>query len=111
MCPGTRRAAARAGNEQVGMRAPGSEQARRGVNMGMMMKSNTRNYSSGGAHEQIRRGRGTYGYRPNGVPQNYARCQVRNAAKENTNEVRSGGHGPGVTRAGLGQSPARFTIT
>jgi len=33
MCLGTGRAVARAGNEQVGMRAPGSEQGRRGASM------------------------------------------------------------------------------
>jgi len=31
ICLGTRRAAARAGNQQFGMRAPGSEQDRRGA--------------------------------------------------------------------------------
>ena len=109
MCLGTRRAAARAGNEQVGMRAPGSEQGRRGASMGTPANR---------MHAATVLGERTSKYGvvvvptpadPMGFLKSTRDVKARNAAKEHTNEVRSGGRGPGVRRprAGLGQSPAR----
>ena len=109
MCLGTRRAAARAGNEQVGMRAPCSEQGRRRACMGTPANR---------MHAATVLGERTSKYGvvvvptpadPIGFLKSTRDDKARNAAKEHTNEERSGSRNPGVRRPGavLGQSPAR----
>ena len=109
VCLGTRRAAACAGNEQVGMRAPGSEPGRRGASMSTPA---IRMHAATVLGERTSK----YGVvvvptpaDPIGFLKSTRDDKARNAAKEHTNEVRSGSCDPGVRRpgAGLGQSPAR----
>jgi len=64
MCLGTRRASA--GNEQVGMRAPASEQGRRGAYMATPADRMHTATVLGARSSSQQRGRGAYAYGPNG---------------------------------------------
>jgi len=96
MCLGTRRAAARAGNKQVGMRTPGSEQGRRGARMATPANR---------MHATTILGERSSKYcvvvvptptDPMGFLKSTRDVKTRSAAKEHTSEVRSGGRDPGV---------------
>jgi len=108
ICPGTWTALA--DNEQVGMRAPASEQGRRGACMATPEDRMLTATVLGARSSSQQRGRGAYAYGPN-AGSSRKREISRHAAqqKSHTNEMRSGSRDPGVKRPGdgLGQSPAR----
>jgi len=95
-------------NDQVGMRAPGSEQGRRGpVRLRRQIKCTQLQFweSARAASSAVVVPTPTD---PMGFLKITRDFKARSAAKEYTNKVRSGGRDPGVRRpgAGLRQSPA-----
>jgi len=72
---------ARAGNEQVGLRAAGSEPGKRRASRSTPANRVHATTVFGERSSSQQRDRGAYAYRPNGVPQEYARCEGTERSK------------------------------